>query len=90
MVANASTFALIDKSDFNITERLIANQAHQLLDARVADLTRRGLALETFLAKRGMDNQSLQQQAHEDAEKMIRNSPISREFADAREIEAAP
>ena len=87
---NEALAALIDKSEFTIAERLIANQAHQLLDARVADLTRRGLALETFLAQRGMDDESFHQQAHEDAEDMIRNSLTIREFARAREIEIGP
>ncbi len=87
---NEALAALIDKSDFTIAERLIANQAHQLLDARVADLTRRGLALETFLAQRGMDEESFHQQAHEDAEDLIRNSLTIREFARAREIEIGP
>ena len=87
---NEALAALIDKSDFTIAERLVANQAHQLLDARVADLTRRGMALETFLAQRGMDEESFRQQAHEDAEDMIRNSLTIREFASAREIEVGP
>lgn len=87
---NEALAALIDKSDFTIAERLVHNQAHQLLNARVADLTRRGMALETFLAQRGMDDESFHQQAHEDAEDMIRNSLTIREFASAREIEVGP
>ncbi len=87
---NEALAALIDKSDFTIAERLIDNQAQQLLDARVADLTRRGMALETFLAQRGMDEESFRQQAQEDAEDMIRNSLTIREFASAREIAVGP
>ena len=87
---NEALAALIDKSDFTIAERLVRNQAQQLLQARVADLTRRGMALETFLAQRGMDDESFRQQAHEDAEDMIRNSLTIREFASAREIEVGP
>lgn len=87
---NEALAALIDKSDFTIAERLVDNQARQLLDARVADLTRRGMALETFLAQRGMDDDSFRQQAHEDAEDMIRNSLTIREFASAREIAIGP
>ncbi len=87
---NEALAALIDKSDFTIAERLVENQAGQLLEARVADLTRRGMALETFLAQRGMDEESFRQQAGEDAEDMIRNSLTIREFASAREISVGP
>ena len=87
---NEALAALIDKSDFTIAERLVENQAGQLLEARVADLTRRGMALETFLAQRGMDEESFRQQAREDGEDMIRNSLTIREFASAREISVGP
>ena len=87
---NEALAALIDKSDFTIAERLVDNQARQLLESRVADLTRRGMALETFLAQRGMDDESFRQQTQEDAEDMIRNSLTIREFASAREISIGP
>ncbi len=78
--------ALIDKSEFIIADRLIANQAHRLLDARVADLTRRGLALETFLAQRGLDQDGFHQQAHEDAADMMRNSLVISQYSRDHEI----
>ncbi len=79
--------ALCDRSNFVIAERLIADQAHQLLDARVADLTRRGMAVDTYLAQRGLDHEAFHQQAHEDAEDLIRNAVVTRQFAEDRSIE---
>ncbi len=78
--------ALIDKSEFIIADRLIASQAHRLLDARVADLTRRGQALDTFLAERGLDQNGFHQQAHEDAEDMMRNSLVIGQYSRDHEI----
>tara|TARA_Y100000590_G_C15661414_1_gene992795 strand:- start:192 stop:1655 length:1464 start_codon:yes stop_codon:yes gene_type:complete len=66
--------ALVDKSDFEIPESLVHREAHAMMEQQVQQMTRSGIALDTYLRSQGLDQDSFHDQAMEQAVLRLRRA----------------